>query len=175
MITTTTKQEETFSDRFNFLLDKAGFPPIGTGRARALAMRFDVSKSGAQNWIGRNFPPKRDTLQTIVNELLADFEEHYDPEKVIAWLEHGNVVNNPFKRTQAPQHPNLVANHVLLSRIYVTVHTIAKTKGLDIYSLDDDVMDHIYDSVIQKAIENDQNEPDKFLINSLLELCSKKL
>ena len=50
---------------------------------------------------------------------------------------------------------------------------IAKSRNIDIYALNDAIMDHVYNSVIRQAIENGNSEPDKYLIESLLELTSK--
>ena len=165
---------ENFSGRFNLLLDQAGFPAIGAGRAKALANRFGVSKSGAQNWLSKNLPPKRDSLNNIVKEILAELPGSYDPTQVIAWLEYGDAFENPFNTSPRPSPTqNLYSNHVLLIRVYISVHNIAKTKGLDIYSMPDEVLSHIYESVIQKADEENSNEPDEYLISSMLELYKK--
>jgi hypothetical protein len=164
-----------FSKRFNYLLDRAGFPPVGAGRAKALADRFDGSKSGAQNWIGKDLPPKRDTLRVIVSELLEEVQGNYNTNQVVAWLEHGPAVVNPFS-SRAPFDVASIpieSKHTLLSRTYIAVHQLSKSMGIDIYSMDDDIMDHVYNSVIRQAVENGGSEPDKYLITSLLELASK--
>jgi len=174
---TNTKQKfGGFSKRFNFLLDMAEFPSVGTGRAKALASQFGCSKSGAQNWVCNNLPPKRETLNSIVAKLITRLSGNLNKNQVIAWLEHGDSVTNPFTAGGLIQFNKIQKsfNHILLSRVYVAVHKIAKAMQLDIYSIDDKVMDHIYNSVIQKALDSKTNEPDKYLIVSLLRLCQEQ-
>ena len=166
---------EGFSKRFNYILDRAGFPPIGAGRAKALADRFGSSKSGAQNWIGKDLPPKRDTLRVIVSELLAEIQGNYNVNKAVAWMEHGAAVDNPFACSASSSLINIPmdSKHVLLSRVYISVHKIAKEKGIDIYSMEDDVIDHVYTSIIQQTLQSGNNAPDLHLISSLLELATR--
>lgn len=175
MISSSRKTLDSFSKRFNFLLDKADFPPIGAGRAKMLADRFGGSKSGAQNWIGKNLPPKRDTLRIIVTEVLKEINGNYNALRVVAWLENGSVVANPFidKKDYNINELPIASKHALLSKVYIAVHNIARSKNIDIYTLSDSIMDHVYNSVIRQALENDSSEPDHYLIESLLELTSK--
>lgn len=164
-----------FSKRFNGLLDRVGFPPVGAGRAKSLASRFGGSKSGAQNWIGKDLPPKRETLHLIVAELLEQIQGRYETSQVVAWLEHGQAVRNPFAPQSSVDIFNLSisSKHALLSRIYISVHKISRDMGIDIYSMEDEVIDHVYTSAIRKAVETGSNTPDIHLIASLLELAAK--
>ncbi|NOZ54924.1 MAG: hypothetical protein GXP08_17610 [Gammaproteobacteria bacterium] len=175
MIKSTGRKLGSFSKRFNYLLDQAGYPPAGAGRAKALADRFGGSKSGAQNWIGKDLPPKRDTLRLIVAALLPEINATNNASQVVAWLENGNVVDDPFgeKNTIDINKLPIESKHNLLSKVYISVHNIAKRKDIDIYSLDDHIMDHVYNCVIQQAVESGKNDPDPYLITSLLELAVK--
>ena len=163
----------SFSQPFNFLLDMAGYPPVGTGRAKALSQQFGCSKSGAQNWVCNDLVPKRDSFNSIVSGIISNLSGNYNKNQVIAWLEHGDTVANPFSTTSLSQFKKTQNsfNHALLSRVYVAVHNIAKSMDLDIYTIEARIMNHIYNSVIQKAIDSHTNTPDKHLIVSLLRLC----
>jgi len=175
MIKSTGRKLDSFSKRFNYLLDQAGFPPVGEGRAKALADRFGGSKSGAQNWIGKDLPPKRDSLRLIVTTLLSELDANYDASQVVVWLENDNVVDDPFSGNDTIDINKLPieSKHSLLSKVYISVHNIAKQEGIDIYTLADHVMDHVYNSVIQQAVESGKTDPDPYLITSLLQLAAK--
>jgi len=175
MIKSTGRKLNSFSKRFNYLLDLAGYPPVGAGRAKALADRFGASKSGAQNWLGKDLPPKRDSLRLIVTTLLSEIDAAYDASQVVVWLENGNVVECPFEPKRAIDINKLPieSKHNLLSKVYISVHNIAKQENIDIYTLEDHVMDHVYNSVIQQAVECGKADPDPYLITSLLQLAVK--
>lgn len=175
MSTITAHQCPGFSDRFNLLLDKAAFPTMGAGRAKALASRFGSSKSGAQNWVGKDMPPKRDTLHEVVEQILGDLEASYDTIKVIAWLEYGDAVPNPFDDTIPLTSGSIpvASNHAILSKVYVAVHRIAKEMDIDIYAMEEDTVDYIYNSVMRKALDGNAFEPDEYLIGTLLKFATK--
>jgi hypothetical protein len=175
MSTTIANQCPGFSDRFNQLLDKAAFPAMGVGRAKALSDQFGGSKSGAQNWVGKDMPPKRDTLREVVEQILNDMQAPYDVMKVIAWLEYGEAVYNPFDDTIPLTSGSIpvASNHAILSKVYVAVHRIAKEMKFDIYAMEDDTIDYIYNAVLRKALDSNTTEPDEYLIKTLLKFAAK--
>ncbi|GAA5443134.1 hypothetical protein Misp06_01310 [Microbulbifer sp. NBRC 101763] len=49
---------EGCSERLNLLLDKAGFPPEGSGRSAEFSRRFGVSKANTTRWLSQDILPR---------------------------------------------------------------------------------------------------------------------
>ncbi|QFT56615.1 hypothetical protein [Microbulbifer sp. THAF38] len=49
---------EGCSERLNYLLDEAGFPPEGAGRSAEFSRRFGVSKANTTRWLSQNILPR---------------------------------------------------------------------------------------------------------------------
>ncbi len=156
-----------FSERLNHLLDEANYPPLDYGRARYLAEKFAVSKSGARKWIREDVPPRPATLRSLVETL---YEQTHmtllrNTSKAIAWLQYGDEVKSSGADKIIAQ-----ADHVLLSRIYIAVHQCARKLKIDLESLPHTTLDRLYDTIINQALKQGSDEPDMALIKSILQL-----
>ena len=166
--TTTSRHYPGFSRRFNELLDKAEYPPLDYGRARALADEFGVSKSGARKWIRENTPPRAAMLRLITEKLYKKtrLNSLRNTSKAIAWMQYGDEIEG------SPSEQNILqADHIMLSNIYVAVHICARSMEFDLESLPRKTLDRLYNTVIEQTLKQDSAEPDKKLIESLLVLA----
>lgn len=118
-----------FSQRFQELLDRAGFPPMGDGRINLGADVFGVSKSGFRGWCQFDTPPRVFSELRRVVEILLDRADRKDvlPEAVMGWLYVGELRGNPFTKN--------IGNDALAQEIYVSVRIVANKKGIDFNSL----------------------------------------
>lgn len=159
-----------FSERFNQLLDQAGYPPLEYGRARHLGDKFSVSKSGARKWIREDTPPRPDKLRVIIEELyeMTGLNSLRNTAKVIAWLQYGEELGAAL---ETESQGVFAADHILLSNVYLAVHNAAKVKHMDLESLPQAKLDRLYGAVIKQTIESNSSEPDSHLIKTLLELA----
>ncbi len=164
-----------FSDRFNLFLDKANFASLEYGRARALAERFEGSKSGARKWIREDTPPRH--LRDIVESICEDLPGNYDRERLLAWLYHGDAAENPFepakRRAKQVASPAPEIDHTLLSAVYIKVHEHAKELGINLQKMNAETLDMIYQPLIAQVQSTGINSISSILINSLLTLASK--
>lgn len=114
-----------FSLRFQELLDRAGFPPMGDGRINLGAEVFAVSKSGFRGWCQFDTPPRVFNELRRVVQLLLMRADRTDvlPETVIGWLYVGELRGNPFNRT--------MTNDSLNQETYVSVRIVANKMGID--------------------------------------------
>jgi len=118
-----------FSQRFQELLDRAGFPPMGDGRINLGAEVFGVSKSGFRGWCQFDTPPRVFSELRRVVEILLDRADRRDvlPEAVMGWLYVGELRGNPFTKS--------IGSDALAQEIYVSVRIVANKKGIDFNGL----------------------------------------
>jgi hypothetical protein len=112
---------EGFSQRFNFLLDRARVPK--QNRITVGAKRFDVVPNTFKAWCTADkIPGAHGDLVRIVDELLRDMPGRYNPRAVVAWLLAGDAVPNPFGDD---------TDALLLVELYLKLSDIAKHEGMD--------------------------------------------
>lgn len=155
-----------FSKRLNELLDKAEYPPLEYGRARYLANQFGVSKSGARKWIREDTPPRHAMLRRIVETLYerTQFDTLANSANVISWLQFGDEIIT----TSNNEIVNFSQNHLMMSNIYIAVHSAARKLKVDLEALSASKLDKLYSSVIQDTIDQALTQPDTKLITKLL-------
>lgn len=102
---TASRGKKTFSDRFNYMLDLAGFRPLERGRAVELAELTSCTRMGARRWLQQNTIPENTTLRIIVLEVLTRLKRSNIPVgAVISWLREGREVRNPFEEEQIQEY-----------------------------------------------------------------------
>ncbi len=124
-----------FSQRFQELLDRGGFPPMGDGRINMGADVFQVSKSGFRGWCQFDTPPRVFNELRRVVEILLDRADRKDilTEAVMGWLYVGELRGNPFTKS--------LSNDALTQEIYVSVRIVANKKSIDFNSLPNQTQD----------------------------------
>lgn len=165
--TTVKKDDFTgFSERFNELLDIAGFPGKGSGRLTEVAPFLGLSVSGARKWIVQDKPPpKKGDLITAVAKLLGRNKktQNISPERVAVWLEWGSDnVQNPFKDSA------IVGNHQAMAKIYLTVDKQATESGIDLYKIPEEIMDDVYKCIMEDVACNYLADPDQDFVKGKL-------
>lgn len=159
-----------FSERFNYLLDKAGYPGMNQGRLTMLSEDEAMSMSGVRNWVVENIPPKASKLLEICERLLNEkIKGSYNPKRVAGWLEYGDeVVPNPFVDADS-----IKDDHIVMGKIYVLVHQAAKKLSIDINLMAPSVLDKIYKTIMEDVVVNGLEKPTAKLIESLLIIADK--
>lgn len=157
-----------FSERFNQLLDQADYPPLNRGRSRLLAETFAVSRSGARKWIRSDTPPRPEKLRAIIIALYekTGLNSLRNAAQVISWLQYGDEV----KSAESSGQGVFVTDHIMLSNIYLTVREIAKESRVNLEALPPAKLDRLYETIIEKTLEQDSAEPDRKFIKALLDL-----
>lgn len=124
-----------FSQRFQELLDRGGFPPMGDGRINLGAEVFGISKSGFRGWCQFDTPPRVFSELRRVVEILLDRADRKDvlAEAVMGWLYVGELRGNPFTKR--------IGNDALAQEIYVYVRIVANKKGIDFNNLSNQTQD----------------------------------
>jgi len=85
----TKDEKQAFSDRLNYILDKANFPKKGHGRQKALALICGVSQKAARKWLEAEAIPS-------VTQNLPVIVRHFQSTGVtIEWLLTGNPAYSP--------------------------------------------------------------------------------
>jgi len=161
----TTALHSGFSQRFNYLLDKAGYPEIHQGRLTALSNDENMSMAGVRKWIVEDNPPKASKLMDICERLLKEkISGKYNPKRIAGWLEYGDeVVPNPFESRKS-----IEKDHLIMGDIYVLVYKAAKRLGIDIHTLEPAVLNNIYKTIMDNIVKNGLEKPNSRLITSLL-------
>ena len=154
-----------FSQRFNYLLDKAGYPDMHQGRLTSLSNDENMSKAGVRKWVVEDNPPKASKLMEIVDRLLKEhISGKYNPKRIAGWLEYGDeVVPNPFENRKS-----IEKDHLIMGDIYVLVYKAAKRLDIDIHALEPAVLDNIYKTIMDNVVANGIEKPNSRLITSLL-------
>jgi len=181
---------EGFSERFNQLLDLAGFQQ--TGRITHVAKFFNVSVSGARRWCKLNKPPRIRDLTTVVETLVAQTEHEIDTVALCNWLLY--QTDNPLQTfhqgtasllhsssANASAQINALGNHVLMGQVYMTMNAAAQNLSLDLYNNPDmpnNVMDQVIKRLVDYALKTElpedslaQNEDFQALAASLLHVA----
>ena len=112
-----------FSERFNYLLDRARFPK--KNRMTLGAERFDVVPNTFGSWMKDDkIPGKHSTLLEITQSLLREIPgSRYNAKAVVAWLLAGDAVPNPFDGDST--------DTLTLVDLYLQISEIAKHDGID--------------------------------------------
>lgn len=161
-----------FSKRLNEFLDHAGFKGIFFGRVVELAEIADMSRSGVSKWLSDDLPPKNAKLVQVCQVIIKKkrLTRLYNPKRVACWLEFGDeIIPNPFVEGRKPSK-----NHAVMGSLYVVVHSIAKSLDIDIFSLDSDAMDNLYNKLLESAQGEGHAEPDEKLVTKLLKAAQKE-
>lgn len=118
-----------FSDRFNALLDRAGFPK--QNRLTVGAKRFGIVPNTFRSWcVQDKIPQTHSDLVGIVEKLLKDVPGRYNARAVVAWLLAGDAVPHPFTDE---------ADALLLVELYFRIREIAKSEKIEFEKLPRDV------------------------------------
>lgn len=165
-------QCEGFSERLNRLLDDADYKPAERGRARQLAEMHGVSKSGARKWITLDTPPRINKLREVVSTAIGGIERPLNESKVCAWLLHGEEANNPFSTGETLAESGL--DHIQLSKVYLAVAQVAKDQSIQLESLENDKLDHIYQPLFSQLQRNPEADLDTSLIKHMLLLAAEQ-
>lgn len=160
-----------FSNRFNYFLDKAGYPNLNSGRLTVFSEDLNTSVSGARKWIVEDSPPKTTKLIEVCEKIADEkLTKRFNARKIACWLEYGEeIVPNPFNNKKS-----IANDHVIMGNIYVLVHKEAKKLNIDIYRMDPKLVNEIYDQLMEEVVRNNLADPDKRFISSLLVLSDKK-
>jgi len=160
-----------FSKRFNCFLDIADYPEVNKGRMTLLAEDEDMSQSGVRKWITEDNPPKGSKLIEVCHRIINErMNGKYNPNLIAGWLEYGDeIVPNPFENSKSIEH-----NHAVMSNIYVLVHNTAKELGVDIYSMEAEILDPLYQSIMDDVVSHKLSEADSAFVKSLLIIAQKK-
>jgi hypothetical protein len=161
-----------FSERFNYFLDVAKYPDVNKGRITLLAEDEEMSQSGVRKWIIEDNPPKGIKLIEICQRIInSKMSKKYNPTLIAGWLEYGDeIIPNPFKDAKSIAH-----SHTIMSGIYVLAHNIAKSIDIDIYSMEESVLDPIYKTIMDDVVNNELSDPDPELIRSLFIIARKDI
>jgi len=161
-----------FSERFNYLLDKAGYPGMQQGRLTSLSNDENMSVAGVRKWIVEDNPPKASKLMEIVERLLKEnITGKYNPKRIAGWLEYGDeVVPNPFESRKS-----IEKDHLIMGDIYVLVYKAAKRLDIDIHTLEPAVLNNIYKTIMDSVVKNGLDKPNSRLVTSLLVIAKNNL
>ena len=163
---TQTKDLDTiigFSDRFNQLLDYAGF--LSTGRITKVANFFGVSVSGARRWCKLDRPPRLKDLNSMLEALIAMNSNSVDVHSVSNWLLYGvgdplgDSKANSGKKSASSHNENLdknlinsLSNHQVMGQVYIAINQQAQHMKIDLYNNENLASDKL-DSVIVRLIK----------------------
>lgn len=138
-----------FSDRFNQLLDLAGFPPRGDGRIFSGADSLKVKRNTFRGWAVQDKPPRSYAeLARVVTELLQRAGRPDIPcGLVIGWLYQGHYAGPSPLKAEEPTDQ-------LSKELFVAVRIQANKKGIDYNSLSENkrrlIMSMAYTTAKQK-------------------------
>lgn len=119
--TSTGNVVQGFSERFNLLMDRAGFPK--TNRTSEGARRFNVVHNTFKAWcVSDKIPGTHALLIEIVEALLLEVAGRHNPKAVVAWLLAGDAVPNPFGDD---------IDAVAFVDLYLQISQIAKREGIN--------------------------------------------
>jgi|GEM_PF-5864012 len=165
--------KERFSERFSELLDVANFVE-GRGRLTEISNFFAVGKSTAHYWLNGDICPKAQTLDVIVSMLIDQrrIPKTIDKVALTLWLEKGDrLLPNPLK---AP--PTEHQNHLHKSRIYMAVGEEAQRLGIDLFSLNAEMIEQIFSESFAGARQDKSGlTPDRALIRRILKASIKAI
>lgn len=143
---------EGFSDRFNFLLDRARWPK--QNRMSLGARRFNVVPNTFKHWLVSNrIPGTHAALIEITEQILADVPGRYNPKAVVAWLLAGDAVPNPFGDDNS--------DAIQLVNLYLQISEIAKSEGVDFNALPREVRNLILKRVRTMQPATDESDGAK--------------
>lgn len=110
-----------FSERFNLLMDRAGFPKAN--RTSEGARRFKVVHNTFKAWCASDkIPGTHGLLIEIVEALLVEVAGRHNPKAVVAWLLAGDSVPNPFGDD---------SDALAFVDLYLQISQVAKREGID--------------------------------------------
>jgi hypothetical protein len=113
---------EGFSDRFNFLLDRARWPK--QNRMTIGAKRFAVAPNTFKHWMVSNrLPCPHASLVEIAEQISAEIPGKYDAKAVVCWLLAGDAVPNPFREDNTDNLKTVSA--------YLEIKEIANNEGIN--------------------------------------------
>lgn len=157
-----------FSPRLNLLLDEAGFKR-GHGRLTEFATFFEVQKSSARRWVTQNYPPRDNTLEEIVDEILKrkshELPKHLTKDDLLPWLKVGRA--NPFATPLDKNAPSKTTFQ-RKCRAYIDVYKIAMAQGVDICTLDDDRLEKLYHQIFNDIEIRGLSNPEAEAISKIL-------
>lgn len=134
-------RKETFADRFEILLDNAGFVE-GRGRLTEVSQYFDVGKSTAHSW-QNGVCPRTATLESIVGQLQRDdrVPEAIQLSALVVWLEKGSdIIPNPFEQSRSAAR---ASGHRFNAAVYLALEEEASNLGFSLLSLDGATLDEV--------------------------------
>lgn len=153
---------EGFSQRFNYLLDRAKWSP--KSRIAAGARRFDIAANTFKFWLMHDrIPGTHGALLEITEALLREIPGHYNPKSVVAWLLAGDAVPNPFESESK--------DTLKLLDLYMRIAEVAKRAGLDFNALPREARNTIVtriQSLIPEPSDSDAVEFDKSTLTVLI-------
>jgi hypothetical protein len=151
---------ETFSGRLNALIDLTGkFVSLADGRVAQLAKKMGASRAGVHLWLNSNITPHRKQLAILVESLLISINANVSLESVMAWLDYGSAVPNPFVNSLVPDNTEIAA-------IVTAVLSQARKLGMSLISESDSNV--IAQIAVSAALNPRYHHPDPALIESLL-------
>lgn len=134
-----------FSERFNLLMDRAGFPKAN--RTSEGARRFNVVHNTFKAWCASDkIPGTYASLIDIVEALLMEVAGRHNPKAVVAWLLAGDAVPNPFGDD---------SDALAFVDLYLQISQIAKREGIDFDKLPREVRNLILKRVHSMLPTND--------------------
>lgn len=114
------------SEKFNELLDMAGFPQLHDGRIVKLAKQLGKAFSTCRPWCMENKGPKTyEATFEVVSDILSNIPGDWDPHSVCAWL-YG--AKNPFTEFNV--------DSTLMLDISLAVTELAKEENRDLSRAD---------------------------------------
>lgn len=136
-----------FSERFNLLMDRAGFPKAN--RTSLGARRFNVVHNTFKAWcVSNKIPGTHSLLIEIVEALLLDVAGRHNPKAVVAWLLAGDAVPNPFGDD---------SDALTFVDLYLQISQVAKREGIDFDKLPREVRNLILKHVRATLPSNARN------------------
>jgi hypothetical protein len=131
---------EGFSERFNFILDRARWPK--QNRMTIGAKRFAVAPNTFKHWMVSNrIPCPHASLVEVAEQISADIPGKYDARAVVGWLLGGDAVPNPFREDNTDNLKTVSA--------YLEIKEIANNEGINYDALPYDARLRI----LNKALE----------------------
>ena len=162
---------ETFSGRLNALIDLTGkFVSLADGRVAQLAKKMGASRAGVHLWLNSNIKPRRNQLATLVEGLLISINANVSLESVMAWLEYGSAVHNPFLNP-------LVSDTQEMGAIFIAM--LSEARKLGIVGIDGQLSESDSNEIIRITLDAmlktpPPRVPDLQLIQSLLRKYTKR-
>ncbi len=147
-----------FSERLNIAIDQTdlGFPPLGNGRAAALAQLTGASKMTTGDWLNKDAPPKTTTLRTLSTFLVNHLDNFSKPGDLEVWLKYANTSDESSKSK---------LSNIELSETFVQLNHVIKTGNFQTKfdELTESQCDSLYDEVIHFVGAEPANERSNFI------------